>query len=105
NSMPPAAEVSRDTVARRPAVASPKWNSSFSVVRAMTYSTKSMASSIQPSLAARSACHCCRVMVRYHGTDGVGDTEVAEARGGASKEAAGLFGTAGLAASMRLLLS
>src|SRR6187401_2315423 len=38
---------------------------------------KSMASSIQPTLAAASACHCSRVIVRYHGTDAVAVVDIA----------------------------
>jgi hypothetical protein len=49
---------------------------------AIAYNMKSIASSIQPNLAAARTRHCSRVIVRYHGTDAA--VAVADIDGGAT---------------------
>src|SRR5688572_19641513 len=67
NTIPPTADVTSVTVPSNPAVPSSKPKYSLRCPIAITYSRKSMASSIHPSFAATSARHWSLVMPTYHG--------------------------------------
>src|SRR5678815_2665975 len=67
NTIPPTADVTSVTVPSNPAVPSSKPKYALRCPIAITYSRKSMASSIHPSFAAASARHWSLVMPTYHG--------------------------------------